>query len=266
MGALAQELGALWRLRALVGAMAKRELRSRFAGSVLGLAWAYLQPLLMVAVYFLVFDVVFALRLGEAAPTRHMGAYLAVGALPWLAFAESVSRGASSLPEAGALLQKNPLPPAVFVWRAVLASLWVFVPLMLALGLAYRWHLGWHVSFLALPMLMAAQALVTLLLAWCLALLVAAVRDVQQVLGFALQVGIFISPVLFVPSMFPDGWAWVLYLNPVTPWVLGYQAVLLAGDWPPLSTWLACLLWCVALASLLNRMLRHSREHVVDWL
>lgn len=261
-----QELQALWRLRSLLWAMSRRELRARFAGSAMGLLWAYVQPLLMVAVYFLVFDVVFAMRLGENAPTRHMGAYLAVGALPWLAFAESLSRGAGSLHDAGAVLQKNPLPPALFVWRSVLATQWVFVPLMLAMALAYTASMGFSVALLALPLLLLAQAVLSVLLAWCLALLVAAVRDVAQLLTFALQVGIFVSPVLFVPSMFPVGWQWVLYLNPITPLVLGYHDVLLSGVWPEASTWLVVGLWCVLLAVGLNRMVRHSREYLVDWL
>jgi len=263
---LLQELQALWGLRSLIWVMSRRELRARFAGSALGLAWAYMQPLLMVAVYFLVFDVVFALRLGDTAPTRHMGAYLAVGALPWLAFAESLNRGAASLPEAGAVLQKNPLPPALFVVRSVLATQWVFMPLMLALALVYCAQAGVTSALMAVPLLLMAQGLLSLLLAWCLALLVAAMRDVLHLLAFALQIGIFVSPVLFLPSMFPTAWQWALYLNPITPLVLGYQDVLLSGVWPGLSTWLAVGLWCVLLGAALNRMLRHGREYVVDWL
>ena len=117
--------------------MARREITARYAGTAAGVAWAYVQPILMVAAYYLVFDVVFAMRLGEGAPTRAVGAYLIVGMLPWMAFCDAVMRAMSSLVEAGGVLQKNPLPPMLFPARAVLASGVVFAPLLLLLVLAY---------------------------------------------------------------------------------------------------------------------------------
>ncbi|MHC5879470.1 hypothetical protein ACYT69_11145, partial [Streptococcus pyogenes] len=72
--------------------------------------WVYAQPLLTVAAYYLVFDVVFAMRLGDAAPTKAVGTYLIVGMLPWQAFGEALARGTNSLVESGHLLQKNALP------------------------------------------------------------------------------------------------------------------------------------------------------------
>src|SRR5450756_3046974 len=87
-----QDWQALWRARSLLWVMTRRELASRYAGSVAGVLWAYLQPLLTVGAYFLVFDIVFAMRMGANAPTTRVGTYLVVGSLPWLAFCESLSR------------------------------------------------------------------------------------------------------------------------------------------------------------------------------
>ena len=83
---LAAECLALGRARALWWVMARREITARYAGTAAGVLWAYIQPLLMVAAYYLVFDVVFAMRLGDNAPTTAVGAYLVVGSLPWMAF------------------------------------------------------------------------------------------------------------------------------------------------------------------------------------
>ena len=261
-----QDWRALWRARGLLWIMTRRELASRYAGSAAGVLWAYLQPILMVAAYFLVFDVVFAMRMGDNAPTARVGTYLVVGALPWLAFCESLARGAGSLVDAGGLLQKNALPPVLFVARSVLAGWVVFVPLMVALTLAYLPLSGLSWALLALPLLLLLQGVLALLLAHLLAILAAAVRDTLQVLAFALSVGIFLSPVLFPLSLFPAAWRWVLFANPMTALVLGYQSVLLKGEWPATYLWGVAAVWLIILALLLNLLIRRSRDELVDWL
>ena len=107
MQTLLNEWRSAWSARALVWVLTRREVAARHAGTAVGVLWPYLQPLLTVAAYYLVFDVVFAMRLGEGAPTHAVGTFLVVGALPWMAFCDAVSRGMNSLIEAGSLLQKN---------------------------------------------------------------------------------------------------------------------------------------------------------------
>ena len=259
---------ALWQSRGLLLTMTRRELAARYAGSAAGVAWAYLQPLLTVAAYVLVFDVVFSMRMGPGAPTARVGTYLVVGAVPWLMFCESLSRGTSSLLDAGGLLQKNALPPVLIVARSVLAGWIVFVPLMVVLTLGYlpvSGGLSWA-AVLALPLLLLLQGLLVFLLAHTLAIVAAAVRDTVQVLSFALSVGIYLSPILFPLSLFPEGWRWVLFANPMTALVLGYQSILLQGQWPALLVWGTTLAWLLALALLLNVLIRRSRDELVDWL
>jgi lipopolysaccharide transport system permease protein len=261
-----QEWQALLNNSSLLWVMTRRELASRYAGSAMGMVWAYLQPVLMVGAYFLVFDVVFSMRMGENAPTARVGTYLVVGALPWLAFCESLSRGASSLVDAGSLLQKNALPPALFVARSVLAGWVVFVPLMMVLTLLYLPLSGLTPALLAIPLLLLLQGALALLLAYVLAILAAAVRDTTQVLAFFLSVGIYLSPVLFPISLFPQTWRWVLYANPMSALVMGYQAVLLQGQWPDPTLWLVTAGWLLALTLALNVLVRRSRDELVDWL
>lgn len=265
-GGLAHDVLALWRARALVWVLARRDVAARYAGSAGGVLWAYMPPLLTVAAYFLVFDVVFGMRLGDKAPVSRVGTYLIVGMLPWMAFCDALSRATNSLVEAGGLLQKNALPPVVFPARAVLASAVVFAPLMLVLVPAYLpWH---HMSsaLLALPLLLVLQWLLCFVLGYLLAIFTAAMRDAAHLLGLVLSLGIFLSPVLFPLTLFPANWRWALWLNPMTAPVLGYQAMLLQGQWPALAVWLSLLLWLAVGAAVLSVAARRSREQLVDWL
>jgi lipopolysaccharide transport system permease protein len=263
---LRQDLGVLRRSRALVWVMARREIAARYAGSAGGVVWAYAPPLLTVASYFLVFDLVFGMRLGDAAPVSRVGTYLIVGMLAWMAFSDALARAASSLVEAGSVLQKNALPPAVFPARAVLASAVVYAPLMLVLVPAYApWH-GFSAALLALPVLLVLQWMLSFALGYLMAILAAAMRDTTHLLGLCLSLGVFLSPVLFPVTLFPEGWRWVLWINPMTGPVLGYQSILLQGIWPPVSVWLALVGWIALVGVLLNLGVRRSREQLVDWL
>ncbi len=263
---LARQLREMWRARRLLWTLTRREVTARHAGTAFGAFWAYAQPLLTLAAYVLVFDIVFAMRLGPNAPTARVGLFLVVGALPWMAFCDGLNRGMNSLIEAGGLLQKNALPPGLFPLRAVLASAVIYAPLMLLLLLAYGPQHGLAPALLAVLPLLAAQWLLCALLAWALAICTAALRDTAQVVGFLLSLGIFLSPVLFPIEQFPAAARWVLWLNPMTAPVLGFQQVLLRGEWPQAGLWLVMAGWLLATALLLGLLLRRSRDQLVDWL
>lgn len=246
--------------------MVWRELAARHSGTAGGIAWVYAQPLLTVAAYYLVFDVVFSARLGDAAPTKAVGTFLIVGLLPWQAFCEALGRGTSSLIESGHLLQKNALPPVLMVLRTVLASAWVYMPLLLLVALAYTPLHGWSLGLLALPLVLAGQLLLVCVWAYVLAILAAALRDTVQLVAFGLSVGVFLSPILFPVALFPEAWRWVLWLNPMTAWVLAYQNMLLLGDWPTWQSWCGMAAWIGTGGLALVPLLRRSRDELVDWL
>ena len=267
MPTVVEELAALWRNRSLAWMLARRDLATRHAAAAGGALWAYIQPLLMVAAYYLLFDVVFAMRVGDGpSHTRAAGQFLIVGSLPWMAFCDAVGRGMNSLIDAGSLLQKNALPAVLFPVRAVIASTIVYGPLILLVALAYGPAQHFPLAMLSLIPLLLLQLALCAVLGYLLAILAAALRDTVQIVTFLLSVGIFMSPVLFPMTMFPAQWRWVLWINPMTPIVSGYQSVLLEGAWPAAATWLGPMLWILVSALLLGVVVKRSRDELVDWL
>lgn len=233
---------------------------------MLGLAWLYLQPLGMLAAYFLLFDVVFGMRLGEEAGATRMGVYLVVGMSVWLAFSDNVVRGQASIVESGGLLQKSALPLALFPARATLASVLVFAPFFLFLLIWAFVRNGPVPALVALPLVFALQTVFFFFLVYLLALLVAAMRDAQQVVIFGLSVGMFCSPVLYPVSFVPEAFRWLLWLNPMTPFVLAWQELVLSGQLPASQLWMAMVAWVSIAAAFLTMFLKRAREQVVDWL
>lgn len=266
MSALGAQLVEAWRSRALLGLMAGREIRARFTGTVLGLIWLYAQPVLTIAAYYVVFDVVLKARLGAGAPTQAVGVYLIVGLVPWMGFTDAVSRAMTSLMEAGELLQKNALSPVLFPARAVAASALTFLPPLLLVSAVFAVALGPSSALLVLPLLIAAQIALSFSLGYVVAILAAAMRDVLQIVGFSLTLGVFLSPVLFTPSMIPESFRWLLWLNPMTPIILGFQSIILLREVPDLHVSGAILAWLAVSAVVLDRLIDRSREHLVDWL
>lgn len=266
MRTLTAQFAEIWRLRVLLRLMTGREIRSRFTGTVLGLVWLYAQPLLTIVAYYLVFDVVLKARLADNAPTRTLGVYLIVGMVPWMAFVDAVSHSMQSLVEAGNLLQKNALAPVLFPARAVAASAATYLPPLVLVSILVAVFHGPTLALLWLPLLLVVEFVLAFLLGYSIAILSAAMRDVLQVVGFCLSLGIFASPVLFTPDMFPADYRWVLWLNPMTPVILGIQSSVLSGQAPDATVWLTLVVWLAVAAAVLNRLIRRSSEHLVDWL
>ena len=263
---LAQEIEIVLKSKNLTEILIKREVAVRHAGTAAGIVWLYLQPLLIVAAYYLILDVVFAMRLGADAPIREVGAFLIVGSLPWMAFCDALSRGANSLIDAGSMLQKNALPIVLFPLKAVIGSAVIFGPLIILMAIFYGPIHHFPIALLAIVPMLLAQTILTLLLAYLLAISAAALRDTLQFLGFFLSVGIYLTPVLFPITLFPENWRWALWANPMTAFVLGYQTILLKAEWPPISLWFVILVWVSVAALLLSSVLKGSRDQLVDWL
>ncbi len=260
------DLALLWRSRALLTVLVRREVSTRHAGTVAGIVWPYLQPLLVIAAYYLVLDIVFAMRLGTEAPVRAVGAFLIVGSLPWMAFCDAMSRGANSLIDASSILQKNALPVVLFPVKAVLASAVIFGPLFILVAICYTPFHHFSPALMALLPLLLLQTTLTIGLAYLAAVFSVALRDTLQFIGFFLSVGIYLSPVLFPIGLFPENWRWALWLNPMTAFVLGYQDILLKGEWPPPYLWGVISVWLGVAYLALMPVLRHSRDQLVDWL
>jgi lipopolysaccharide transport system permease protein len=121
-------------------------------------------------------------------------------------------------------------------------------------------------AFLAVVPLLVLQLVLSFLMGYLLALFAAAMRDTMQIVTFLLSIGIFVSPILFPITMFPQNWRWVLWGNPMTGLVTGYQSVLLQGNWPEWSSWISTLVWIVAMATALNAVIGRSRDQLADWL
>jgi ABC-type polysaccharide/polyol phosphate export permease len=238
-----ERLRDLWRHRALVGVLVAREIKARYRGSVLGFFWSLLNPLLMLAVYALVFQLLLPNRSPSTSP---YALFLFCGLLPWNWFSSAVTDSASSLLTHGALLRKILFPAEVLPAVAVLAQgvhFLLALPVLLAALVAGalgafgpRVPLGW--ALLQVPLLLVLEAVLLLGVGLFLSALTVHFRDVRDLLQTVLSVLFFATPILYSLPDLPKGrMTGLLALNPLAPLFSGWHDAFFYGRFSPPGTW-----------------------------
>jgi len=210
-----------------------------------------LHPLLLMLTYFFVFGVVLEARFGNDPSRSGFVLYFLAGMLPWLPFSEAVGRAPAVMLENRNFVKKLVFPvetlPANLAMTGLVTGLFaliVFLVLLLASRGAPPWTLVW------LPALVTPQLMLTLGCCWFLAAAGVYLRDLGQIIGFALTLLFFLSPICYPESQIP-AWALpVLSKSPLFALVEGYRSVLLEGrapEWTRLAAlWLGSAAVCVA--------------------
>lgn len=222
----------LYVYRQMIYSLVRKELRGKYKGSVLGFAWTFLNPLLQLFVYTLVFSVIMR------ASIEHYYIFLFVALVPWMFFHSSVVGGSSSILDAGDMVKKIYFPrevlPIAYVTSAfvnmALTFLVVFAVLILSgFGISLR-------ALLCLPVVM----LIEYILAVGFALLSSAcsvyLRDLVYVLNIVTMAWQYLTPVMYSEEMIPKDLLPIWNLNPMTPIISAYRSILYDQQIPQLST------------------------------
>jgi len=221
--------------RSLLWQFARRDVLGRYRGSLLGLTWSFLTPLLMLAVYSFVFVGVF--RASWPGTPKGSGVEFALqvfaGLLVFNLFAEVANRAPNLVVEQPNLVKKVIFPVELLAWVTVLSGLFhllisaatLLVVLLIARG-------GLPVTALALPLVLLPFLPMLLGLGWFLSSIGVFVRDVSPVMSMLVSLIMFLSPVFYsVASLDPEIRFW-MNLNPLTLIIEQVRAVLLLGQWP----------------------------------
>ena len=217
----------LFRYRLLIQSLVSRELKARYRGSVLGFLWSFINPLLLLLTYGLVFTKM--LPVARSAEMEPYFLFLFCGILPWTWFQASIAESSGVLIAGGNLIKKVLFPAEVLPTVTVLSNLVHFLlglPILLAF-LAAQGKLGAGALLLALPILV--QFVFTLGLALFVSALTVHFRDIQNILSHVLQLWFFATPVLYFYGGIHDAFRTVLRLNPMAHVMVSYQQMLFHG-------------------------------------
>jgi homopolymeric O-antigen transport system permease protein len=221
------QLRTLFRYRLLIQSLVSRELKARYRGSILGFLWSFVNPLLLLLTYGLVFTVM--LPVGKAAETEPYFLFLFCGILPWTWFQASIAESAGVLIAGGNLIKKVLFPAEILPIVSVLSNLVHFLlglPILFVF-LAWKGRLGWDALLLPLPILV--QLVFTLGFALFVSALTVHFRDIQSILSHVLHLWFFATPVLYFYGGKVGGFRNVLRVNPLSHVFVSYQQMLFHG-------------------------------------
>jgi ABC-type polysaccharide/polyol phosphate export permease len=225
----------LVRYRFLFEQMVRRELRQKYQGSVLGLAWYLINPLVLMGAYYFLFGV--ALRQNQH-PDYPL--FLLVGLTVWIFFNQSLLGAAPSLLDQGALVRKARFPRETIPASVVAVQLVTFLVVLVFVAVVTVAVRGTFAAPLVLlPVLLAALLVFVLGLALIVSVLHAYYRDVAPILGAVLLPWFFLSPIFFEPGdVAHRAWARDLLTwgNPMAPFITAVRDVLYGGHWPGVGT------------------------------
>jgi lipopolysaccharide transport system permease protein len=207
------------RARALFRNFLRRELFTRYLGSVTGLAWAFVHPLVLLVVYHFVFTTVFKTqRFGN----ESFLAFVAVALWPWLAAQEGIQRGATSLGNYAGLIRKVAFPHELVVYASVGATLilqFAGYAVVLAALVVYGEPLHLSGLLIAIP-LWIVMAIGVVGITLCFAALQVFVRDVEHVLMPGLMILMYLTPILYPLKLVPESMRPWVAVNPFS-WLVG---------------------------------------------
>lgn len=225
------DLRELWRYRELLYFFVWRDVKVRYKQTVLGVAWAVIQPLFAM--------IIFAFFFGRVAKLPSDGIpyplFAYAGLLPWTFFANSVTSGSQSLVGSANLVAKVYFPRILIPIASVSTGLVDFALALLMLAPLFAWQRRWPSTeaLIGIPVTIAITYLLSFGLSALLSALVVRFRDLRHIIPFLVQTWMFATPIVYPLSLVPQRWRWLVSLNPMVAIVESFRGSIFGKpiDW-----------------------------------
>lgn len=223
----------LYDYRELLKTNVKKDIRGRYKGSFLGILWSFLNPLLQVVVYWIVFPYLF----GRGVTGENYLIYLITGIIPWTFFANSVNMGTSSIKLNGGVIKKVYFPREIIPISQILSGIVNFlISCIIILLFCIGTGTGISIHVLAVVLILFVQSVLTLGIVFILSSVNVYVQDVENIVMFILNMLMYGTPIIYYLKQFSGAQAGILYklilINPLTTIINSYRDVFMYHTWP----------------------------------
>ncbi|MBI3741897.1 MAG: ABC transporter permease [Chloroflexi bacterium] len=243
------------------------DIRARYLGTMLGVLWAILVPLLWTLIFAIVIVFVFRARLNVNSSPLDYVLFILCGMAPWMAFQESLINASNSIVANSNIVKNVPFPLEILPFSGLMTGLvGLAVNLVLVLCALVISGRALSVSLLFLPVAVAIQTLFALGWAFFLASLTVFVRDVSTSLTYLLMIILYLSPVVYDVSMMPDFLRGAAQYNPVTQLIEMYRAVLYHDRLPDFAGVAYLIVFSAIVAILGVQFFRRTKPFFADFL
>ena len=222
----------IYAYREMIFSMVQKDLRGRYKGSFLGFLWTFINPLLQLLVYNLVFSII--LRSG----VDKYYLFLFVALIPWIFFSSAITGGSVSVIAQKDLVKKiyfpNEVIPISYVTSCFVNMLLGFV---VVIGVVI--YSGVHISPLALlclPVVMIVEYFLALGIAMITSAVTDYFRDLEHILTIIAMAWMYITPVVYDIEICPTEYRWIMHINPMTSVIIAFRDILYYGRVPEMMT------------------------------
>ena len=229
----------IYRYREMLINMVRRELRGKYKGSILGFLWTFINPLLQLVVYTIVFSNI--MRMGVS----NYEIFLFVALIPWMFFSTSVLSGAGSIIYNQSLVTKIYFPREILPLSVVTSNFINMIycsVIVLAVVLFYHMNLNLEVWFM-LPVIAFIEYILVIGIVLIVSALTVYFRDLEHILGIIIMAWQFLTPVMYPESFVPSQYQAILYLNTITTIIIYFRDVLYYGKIPVVENLVYAFLW-----------------------
>ena len=221
----------LYQYRELLKTNVHKEIRGKYKGSFLGIIWSFLNPLLMVAVYAIVFPYLMRMQMDNYL------VFLITGVIPWIFFTTVVTTGCNCVWINGGIIKKVYFPREILPISVVLAALINFlISCVIILIFVIFGGIGLSIHLLWLPVIAIIQSALSLGLLFILSAINVYVRDIEYIVQFIMNLVFYATPIIYNVSMFPERFRWILYLNPMAHLIDAYRSIFYYKTMPNISS------------------------------
>jgi ABC-type polysaccharide/polyol phosphate export permease len=236
----------LYKYRGLIWNFVKRDISSKYIGSMLGLYWSVINPVIMLVVYFIVFGFILKTRLPGNDNIWDFALYFSAGFLPWIAFSQSVIRASTSIVDNKNYIKKVPFPSEIFPVYIILSefvNLLIGLSIFMILFIILKGTPSFYLVFLPIGIIL--QMMFTLSLSLIFSSATVYFRDIPQILGSLFMVWFWGTPIVYTINLMPESMRWILNLNPAYYLIEIYRDILLYNRFPDLDRLLPFILFSI---------------------
>ena len=224
----------LYQYRELLKTNVQKEIRGKYKGSFLGVLWSFINPLLMVLVYALVFPYIMK---GNGIDNYLI--FLIVAIIPWNFFTTVITTGCNCIWINGGIIKKVYFPREILPISVIVAGFVNFmISCIIILLFLIFGGVGFSIQLLWLPFVAIIQSMFSLGLLFVLSAIDVYVRDIEYLVAFLINLLFYATPILYTADLFPETIRWVLYLNPMAHFMDIYRSIFYYQTMPNMNSFL----------------------------
>jgi ABC-type polysaccharide/polyol phosphate export systems, permease component len=216
--------------KALILELAKNDFKTKYAGSYLGVVWGYIQPIVTIVVYWFVFQV--GLRVSPADSSIPFALWFISGLIPWFFFSDALSNATNSFVEYSFLVKKVVFKVSILPFVKLISSFYVHLVFILFLFIVYfSYGENFHIYNLQVIYYTLCTFMLVAAISYLTSCIVVFLKDLGQFIVIILQVGMWITPIMWSEDILSDRYRWIFKLNPMYYVVKGYRDSLFEKVW-----------------------------------